>query len=154
MRRPIVIGLIALTNLFLPLSVQAQELESSDRCTATITSAQKRIETGRNVDVVLDVADNLPKIYSNYPANRPYRYTFALNGSAAESVMNSDKFMKSIAASVISNCSSVSMVIFAVYQTDWYYSYGLLSSGKVENFISNCVEPGTGKLRWGQQTCF
>ena len=43
MRRPIVIGLIALTNLFLPLSVQAQELESSDRCTLTIASAQKRI---------------------------------------------------------------------------------------------------------------
>ncbi len=68
--------------------------------------------------------------------------------------MNSEKLLKSLAASVISNCSSVSIVIFAVYQIDWYYSYGLLPSGKVENFSSNCVEPKPGKLRWGQQTCF
>ena len=154
MRKPIAIGLITVSNLFLPLSLQAQELNTSDRCTATVAFAQKRIQTSRNVSVLLNVADNLPKIYLNYPVNRPYRYTFALNGTAAESIMNSDKFMKSIAASVISKCNSVSMVIFAVYQTDWYYSYGLLPSGKVENFASNCVEPAPGKLSWGQQTCY
>lgn len=153
MLRPIAIGLIAL-NTFLPRSLQAQELKTSDRCTAAVASAQKRIETGRNVSVLLNVADNLPQTYTNYPANRPYRYTFALNGTAANSIMNSDKFMKSIATSVTTNCNSVSMVIFAVYQTDWYYAYGLLPNGKMENFSSNCVEPGPGKLRWGQQTCF
>lgn len=146
------IGLFA-SSVMSPLSLQAQETEKSDRCTATIAAAQKRIETGRDVDVVLDVANNIPQSYSNYPVNRPYRYTFALDGAAAESIMSSEKFMKSIAQTVISNCNSVSLVIFGVQHTDWYYSFGLLSNGKVGNFSSNCVEPGPGKLRWGQQTC-
>ncbi len=153
MRRPVAIGLIALSTLS-PRALQAQKVKTGDHCIASVASAQKRIDAVNNVSVVLNVADNIPKLYTNYPANRPYRYTFAVDGTAAESVMNSDKFMKSIATSVIRNCNSVSMVIFAVYQTDWYYSYGLLPSGKIENFISNCVEPGPGKLRWGQQTCF
>lgn len=153
MRRPMAIASIALITL-LPQPLQAQKSEIGDRCTAAVASAQKRIEAINNVSVLLNIADNIPQIYSNYPANRPYRYTFALNGTAASLIMNSDKFMKSIATSVTSNCNSVSMVIFAVYQTDWYYSYGLLPSGKIENFSANCVEPGPGKLRWGQQTCF
>lgn len=153
MRRAITIGSIALITL-LPRPLQAQRLETGDRCTAAIASAQRRIEAVNNVSVLLNVADNIPQFYSNYPANRPYRYTFALNGNAASSIMNSDKFMKSVATSVTTNCNSVSMVIFAVYQTDWHYSYGLLPSGKMENFSANCVEPGLGKLRWGQQTCY
>ncbi len=43
MRKPIAIGLITVSNLFLPLSLQAQELNTSDRCTATVAFAQKRI---------------------------------------------------------------------------------------------------------------
>jgi hypothetical protein len=153
MRTPTAMSLIALSTL-LPHPLQAQETQTSDFCTPALASAQKRIDAINNVSVLLNVADNIPQIYSNYPANRPYRYTFAVDGTAAESVMKSEKFLKSIAASVISNCSSVSMVIFAVYQTDWYYSYGLLPSGKIENFATNCVEAKPGKLRWGQQTCF
>ena len=148
-----IVGLFALSSMS-PLALQAQEAEKSDRCTATLAAAQKRIETGRNVDVVLDVADNIPELYSDYPVNRPYRYAFNLDGIAAESVMASGEFTKSIATTVINNCSSVGLVIFAVYRTDWYYAYGLLPNGKIENFSANCIEPGSGKPRWGQQICF
>lgn len=49
---------------------------------------------------------------TGYPPNAPYSVNYGLDGSGAGNILNSPKFLKSIANQVISQCSSVSKVVF------------------------------------------
>jgi hypothetical protein len=133
-------------------ALQAEEAQQNKDCTATVAIAQKNIETGRNIEVAVRSEDT-SKNYPDHPANRPYSYVFILKGSASESIMNSPKFMKSIAEKIITNCNSVGAVSFAVSQTGWRYSIGLRSDGKLDFF--DCLEhDGVDiTLKWGQKDC-
>lgn len=150
MLRLIITGLITLNISILPSPIQAQEVENRD-CTATIAAAQNQIETGRSVTVTIRSSD-ISKRYPDHPTNRPYRYVVLLEGAAAESIMNSPNFMKSIATKMINNCSSVGSVTFAVNYTGWSYSIGLIE-GRLDFF--ECLEhDGSNReLTWGQEYC-
>lgn len=141
------IALNALLILVLPIQVA----EGRRDCTATIAAAQNHIETGRSVSVTVRSTD-ISKNYPDHPTKRPYNYQFALEGAASESIMNSPKFMKSIAMKIINNCDSVGSVTFAVNHTGWGYSIGLIQ-GKLDFF--ECLEPDESnrELTWGQEYC-
>lgn len=150
MLRLIITRLITLNISILPSPIQAQEVENRD-CTATIAAAQNQIETGRSVGVTVR-STKISETYSDYPTERPYNNVFLLEGAAAESIMNSPNFMKSIATKMINNCSSVGSVTFAVNYTGWSYSIGLIE-GRLDFF--ECLEhDGSNReLTWGQEYC-
>ncbi|MFS0518508.1 hypothetical protein ACEYW6_27965 [Nostoc sp. UIC 10607] len=153
MYKLIATGLIALDILlFLTPTVQAQKVAVKEDCTATINAAQSRIAEGRNVEVSIRSQD-ISESYPDHPESRPYNYLFLMEGAATDSIMNSPQFMKLIANNVINNCGSVSSVTFALNQSGWNYSIGLLSNGKIDFF--DCIEHEdyNVKLNWGQQYC-
>ena len=145
-------GLIALnTSLSLALPLQAQEVNEKSDCTASVASAQKYIENGRNVEVTVSISD-ISKEYPDHPDNRPYKYLFVLQGESSFSILNSPKFMQIIANKVINNCESASLVEFIQYKTDVYSSIGLMPGGNIEFF--QCLEPGKDVAQsWGQEFC-
>lgn len=131
MQKLIATGLIAL-NIFLSptMTVRAQEVRKQD-CTAAIANAQKRIETGRSVEVIVRSSE-ISQEYPDHPADRLYQYKLLLQGNASESIMNSPQFMKLIAEPIINNCNTVGLVTFAVYQSGWNLSIGLMPEGKID----------------------
>lgn len=132
-----------------PTSLKAEEIRD---CTTSISAAQAQIETGREVEVMVRV-QNLAELYPDHPENRPMSYLFILKGGSNRAIMRSPQFHKSIARSIIQNCSSVSAVIFGAWGTGWQESTGLFPDGRIEEF--ECLEylgPGR-KLTWGQEYC-
>ncbi|WP_339363151.1 hypothetical protein [Aliterella atlantica] len=152
MHKLITTGLIALdTIMLLVLPLQTQEVKANSSCTATVSAAQNRIETRRNVRVITRISD-VSELYPDHPTARPHEYELLLEGAASESIMNSPKFIKSIAAKIITNCNSVGSVTFGVNQTGWSYSVGLIQ-GKVQFFECLDYDGSDRKLNWGEQYC-
>jgi hypothetical protein len=152
MYKLITTGLIALDTLLpLGLPVQAQEVATTRDCTATIAAVQNRIEKGRDIYVTAR-SYNISADYPDHPRGRPYQHQFILNGNASKSIMNSSKFLESIATNIISNCNSVGLVSFAVYQTGWNSSIGLMPNGSLKFFECLHYELNL-KPVWGQEVC-
>jgi len=76
MYKLIATGLVALNGLlFLALPLQAQEIKQKRDCTATVAAAEKRIETGRVVELRVRSQD-ISEAYPDHPKGRPYSYFF------------------------------------------------------------------------------
>lgn len=73
-----------------------------------------------------------------------------MEGTATDSIMNSPKFMKSIANKIIDNGGSVNSVTFALNNSGWKYSIGLLPNGKIDFFECLDNNEDNRKLIWGQ----
>lgn len=67
----------------------------------------------------------------------------------AEAAMNKLPRQLEIGKNITNKCRTVGMVSFALDQTDWVNTYGLLN-GRLRRFT--CQEAGA-KLRWGEQPC-
>lgn len=145
-------GLIALNaSLTFALPLQAQAKNQKSDCTATVASAQKYIEKGRDIEVTASISD-ISSEYPDHPNNRPYKYVFVLEGKASFAILDSPIFMKIIASKVINNCNSVSLIVFAVNKTDVYNSIGLMPGGNTEFF--KCLKYGEkAKESWGEEFC-
>lgn len=130
---------------------------SSDRnpqgCNAALASARRRINQGRNITITtIDL--NLAEEYEGYPVNRPRGYGFRLGGPAAESVMNSSQFLRSISTDLINSCESASLVHFNLDRTDWNVIYGLFEGNRVEGFqCTEAGEIGGRRTPWGYVYC-
>ncbi|PSB33920.1 hypothetical protein [Stenomitos frigidus] len=154
--RQLTAGFLSLTALLgLTIQVQAQEMVSppvTPSCKAALANAQKRLESGRQLKVGV-TSNDVTQSYADYPRTRPTGYTFAFQGTAALTIINSPKFMTALATDVIHACDTVSMVTFAVDRSDNLVFLGLLPDGQVKTF--ECLEPTrTGKRpTWGQTFC-
>lgn len=154
--RQLMAGFLSLTALLgLTPPLQAQEMVSppvTPSCTATLTNAQKRLESGRQLKVGV-TSNDVTQSYADHPSNRPFEYTFVLRGPANRAVMHSPKFIATIATDVIQACETVSLVTFVVADTDHMYLLGLMPNGQVEAF--DCLEPTRIGKRpaWGQVVC-
>jgi hypothetical protein len=146
--------LIFLDTIFLlalsPALAQTQNKQESRECRTALQAAKKKIESGRRVRVVRISKRDISEKYSDYPRNKPFDYLFAMRGAGTESVLSSERFILSIATSVIKNCPSVSMVSFGLDNTGYLIITGLVGENKVQAF--ECI--GTeGNPRWGQTLC-
>ena len=156
MHRLIATGIIALNTFsVLNLSPPVKAEPKLRDCTMTIATAQKRLTTGRDVEVNIKSFD-ISESYPDHPDDRPMTYLLVLKGAATESIMRSPRFQKAIATEIIKSCGSVGVVTFGMDGTGWGQSVGVLPGGRVDNF--ECVEHlgSRGlprKIIWGQEFC-
>jgi len=156
MRQLIVAGVTVLNTLsILSVSLPLRAEGKPRDCTMTIAAAQKRLTTGRDVEVNIKSFD-ISESYPDHPDDRPMTYLLVLKGAATESIMRSPRFQKAIATEIIKSCGSVGVVTFGMDGTGWGQSVGVLPGGRVDNF--ECVEHigSRGvpkKLIWGQEFC-
>jgi len=139
--RQLTAGFLSLTALLgLTIPVQAQEMAAppvTPSCNAALATAQKRIETGGEIEVRVHRSD-VSASYTDYPLNRPAEYTFAFQGTAELTIINSPKFMTALATDVVQACETVSLVTFTVAGTDYMHLLGLMPGGEVKAF--DCLE--------------
>lgn len=138
----------------LPVTAQTQNKQETRQCRASVQLAKSKIEKNKNVKVG-EIIPNIPlnDVYSDYPKNRPFKYGFALDGSATKNILKSPKLLLPIATDIIKNCQSVSMVSFRVYgayraDTAPSAAFGLMKDGKVKQW--QCIDPPPNRFRWGQ----
>jgi len=141
-----VIGLITL-DILLSLStpIQAQEVQETAECAATVADMRKTIKKGR--DVLVSTSNyNASKQYLNYnyPVNRLNGYIFNLKGSANDTIANSPEFLKIIATRIINSCNSVSLITFKFNYTVYKkmsLSISLMPNGKIDFSGFNLLWP-------------
>ena len=95
-----------------PTSLATLLLNPSEQCNAALSSAVKRVETDRDIAVLLSVIQLINR-YETVPADRPDGVEMSLYGSATASVMASSQFLTQIASDLIGNCTSVGAVVFS-----------------------------------------
>jgi hypothetical protein len=142
-----------LTSLIAP-AAQAQTATLQD-CSATVIAVRNELERGRDLEVVLVETRDLTQSYADYPVGRPLSYYFRIDGTAADDVMLSPRFLTTLSTQIINRCPSAGSVDFGVNRTDWSKTYGYMGEGRVEAF--RCVEPdrnrGDRQLAWGYDIC-
>ena len=149
-----VIGLISLDILLLlSTPLRAQEVKETGECAATVAEMHDLIEKNRDVLVSVSRRD-ISKEYPDHPLNRPNSYEFVMKGSATGTIGNSPEFVKIIAKRIVNSCNSVSLINFAIYESEGYFTtIGLMPNGKMEIF--GCYFGNQGEKEvWGKQFCF
>ena len=143
----ITIGTLGLSAFVLPPQARSEERKS---CEVAIVDARERLEKGRDITVMTDIVDR-SEAYSDSPDGRPLIVDIVVDGSAADSVMNSPVLQKALTSEIIKSCDSVGAVTFARYQSGWTSTIGLMAGGNIQQF--ECVEPGQDDPSWGQEYC-
>lgn len=154
---------LILSNAILPLSaisakhtrgiyVSQSGLEvSSVRCQVALDEATNTVEEVPSVQMSTMDIRSLAEEYSDFPAERAYGVYIGIEGQAAINVLNSPQLLTSISSQLIEECDSVSMVKFAMHQTDLNVIFGLVG-GSVLSF--ECTEPSPGRItQWGTTVC-
>lgn len=143
-------GSLGLSAFILPAKVRSKETEKS--CEVVILNAKKHIKQGRNITVITNIKDG-SELYPDHPDGRPNIIWIEVDGSAADSIMESPVLQKAIASEIIKSCNSVGAVTFIRYQTGWAYTVGLMRDGSIQNF--ECLDhvPEKFSPSWGQEFC-
>jgi len=148
-------GSLGLSALILPLPARSQETIQS--CEVALLNAKNRIEQERDIIVIMTITDGTlsdgSKIYPDHPDGRPTIIWLEVDGSAANSVMESPVFQRAIASEIIKSCNSVGAVTFIRYQTGWASTVGLIRDGSIQNFECVDYDPERGAPSWGQERC-
>lgn len=112
------------------------------------------LQEGRKLEVSVRSRD-ISQTYPDHPVGRPREYLFTMKGPATASIFNSPKLLQSVGAGIFANCSSVGTVTFALANSGWMSTLGLMPGGQVEFF--QCLEARRDtagrRLKWGQQYC-
>ena len=135
----------------LPIT-QAQSVKQSSKCAVTLQSVKNKIKQGRRITIVRVSKDNISEEYQSYPKNRPHSYYFLLQGAAANSVLESSQFLTALSKNIITSCSDVSQITYALDASDYWRTFGLMSGNKVNEFKYIKASPTDNnlpKLPWG-----
>jgi hypothetical protein len=140
--------LVGMSNL-VQSSASAESGRTEDSCKVAMNTAKERITRGRDLRIVSFGNVDAPP---DHPNGRPLISRIVLEGKAANSVMSSPNFQKTVASEIIRSCGSVSAVDFAMYRSGWSSMTGLMPDGTIQPF--QCLEPSRElKVSWGQQVC-
>lgn len=130
---------------------QVNSESGEERCRTALTAATNTLEKGRNVQVSTIRVRSLSEEYSDFPTDQPYGIYIGMEGQATADILNSPQLMTSISSQLIAECDSVSLVKFAMHQTDWNIVFGLIGES-VASF--ECIDPSPGLvMQWGKTTC-
>lgn len=132
------------------LSSKSLEAESVS-CRTALLDGRKRIE---KLNTKVTDISRYKHERKDGPEKKPFSYVFSMTGPATLSIMKSDKFLNSISTEIISKCSSVSLIQYGFAMSDYTVTFGLMKSGKVEEF--DCIEFKRGvdvPVNWGQTVC-
>jgi hypothetical protein len=146
---PPLLGMLCLTPIWVyPTQAQA----ATSQCDRTLKSVQASLPSTMPFKLKKISGAGKP------PQGRSKYLGIIFNGgtnnnyTAGETLMKDGNRQLLIAKKVISGCSQVGSVSFAMKETDWIVTYGMIN-GKVKHFT--CVEAGprAPALRWGETYC-
>lgn len=143
---------LTVSTVNLPTALPETNLGMSPDCNAALLAAENRLEQGRNLAVSLEYMD-VAQTYVDYPMERGDGFAFVMRGPAAEDVMTSAQFMRSVSTEVIRQCPTVSLVEFWVAETDWGLTFGLMDQTQVDAFACLPQEEYT-EPNWGYMICY
>jgi hypothetical protein len=147
-------NLFGVVTFSLPMMAQKP---TSQSCSAAKKIGKHRLESIKEISSVGVNQYNLSQQYPDHPTGRDQNYTFSMKGSAVGIVMSSPKFMTSIGQNVIRNCKTVGKVTFALANSGWGISVGLLSDEHIGVFkCLNHPDPRLNvvqKISWGEEYC-
>ncbi|MBW4638186.1 MAG: hypothetical protein KME05_08120 [Gloeocapsa sp. UFS-A4-WI-NPMV-4B04] len=151
MLRRLVVGVVT-AGLALS-TIEVQPAQSRDSCQVAIAEAKYKIESKNTRVVQFNKFDMSKESESpEYPEKYPIRVSMIIDGSGAESIMNSTVFLKALSHKIIMGCKPVSLVEFGMNHTDWSNTFGLLGENKIEEF--ECLDPGfNNRIPWGYTVC-
>lgn len=134
-----------------PASAQNTSAEVQ-RCQSTLDAAENLMVDGRRLWITNVFVRDVGEAYANYPYQSPVGLTIVMAGDSAPDMMSSPQLLTSITESITSSCSRVSLVRFAVAESDWTIDFGLIGN-QVREF--ECVDPdGTNNpMQWGYSYC-
>jgi hypothetical protein len=139
---------VGLSAFVVPPQAKSEQIRKS--CETAIADGRSRIQKGKDIAVTTDIADH-SDIYPNHPKGRPLFVTIIVDGNAADSVMSSPVFQKTITSEIIKSCGSVGAVTFGRQRTDWSITFGIMPDGTIKGF--ECIDPEGSNPLWGQQIC-
>jgi hypothetical protein len=145
--------LISNTYSLLPaksLPTQSIPAESTE-CRTALLKGKSKIEKFKTKVISTHRSNH---DYDDGPVGKPLSYTFAMTGPATKSIMFSQKFLTDISGDIVLKCPSVSLLTFGFDMSDYMVTFGLMNSGKVQQF--NCLEARRERVvpvRWGQVIC-
>jgi hypothetical protein len=129
----------------------------SNACSEAVRAGRNRIESIKNIQSVNVKQYDIDLSYPDHPIGRSQRYIYSMKGTAVDSVMGSPKLMSSIAESIIKNCDTIGSITFALANSGWGISVGILSDGRIGVFkCLNHPDPRLGirrKISWGEEYC-
>jgi hypothetical protein len=122
----------------------------NNSCENAITKARVKIE-GSNTRIVN--LDKRKHYYTDFPSGRNMEYSFWLVGPGISNLINSDVLLTSLSSDIISNCRTIGIVIFGLYQSESVVTYGLMKNGMVQKF--KCVDAVRNRpiVLWGYESC-
>lgn len=152
----IALGLVNVTVLWMPVAVaqptafsrggvQLAQAPVPEACRDAILNAETRISDVPNTALVdIDVV-TAP---DGHPPDRRALMRFVAGGPGSGVILTSPEFMQTISTAIITGCEIVSVVEFALDESDGIEQFGLID-GEVKRF--DCVE--AGEPTWGYQRC-
>lgn len=135
------------------LSQPAQSKEPAS-CSAALQNVQAQLKAKTNLEIVSVTKRNVTETYPDHPKGRPDWYVFSLRGRQAENLLNSPRFMTTLASQIIRSCENTSLVMFGFANSGYTVLLGLMPDGSVQPF--ECLEPGRGSSNrpaWGKTIC-
>ncbi|NET62721.1 MAG: hypothetical protein F6K47_43525 [Symploca sp. SIO2E6] len=127
---------------------------TSSSCQVALQAVRAKLKELPNLEIASFAKRDISKAYSDYPKERPDRYSIDMRGNQVVNLLNSPQLMTTLATQIIDNCKTVSSVSFGLANTDYGVLLGLMPNGTVQKF--ECLEPGQarGELVWGRTYCF
>lgn len=147
------LGILAIASPRMAPPALAQPVDlAATTCQGAKAEAINAVTQGRNLTLRTQTYDL--SNYADRPANRDEDFALIMEGPAAESILNSPRFMTTLATQIMAACSSVGTVTFAYDRSGWFATLGIFADGSIDFF--ECVEPGpnsTDVLPWGYRYC-
>ena len=129
----------------------ASARSGSASCLSTLVNATTDITQGRSIEMRLSFANI--EGYPDSPLERPHQIILAMSGDDNEKVMELGGLQSSIANNLFRACDSAGMVTFAVANSGYVFSYGVMKDGSVKAFECIDTDLDNRKLLWGKQIC-
>jgi hypothetical protein len=147
-------GVLSLGIFLTTTSIGTLPASSQNTCQLALRKTRNSL-ISKNVKInYISTFDIRDSGWREYPIKYPVGVSVVFEGKAAESIMASPAFLKSLGHEIVMSCEPVSIVEFGIYSTDYINTLGLSGTNKVEWF--ECVYPGsqhTDKLPWGYTWC-
>lgn len=134
-------------------SPQTSQTPIASDCRTAVRSTQQRLEGVSNIQQVNVRLGDITQQYPDHPRERTQSFTFAMKGKSVESVMNSSNLMTALAQPILKNCDAVGLVTFALANSGYGISIGILDSDRIGKFA--CLEHQINAPRpaWGEEFC-
>lgn len=125
-------------------------------CNYALIAAHRTLLDVKNLTLLNLTPTKVTAYYPNNPTGRPDGYKFSMDSSEGYDILASSELMERVSSAIITNCLTVSMVVFSV-KPEGVVTYGLVKN-QVQSF--DCYEAydlrqsPNPQPPWGYESCY